>query len=976
MKNTLTTKAKRAGVRIVFTAITCVYFASGCGGSGDVVPTNEVVADLGKLSAEEELVFTDAYAGYLVMFLQANARPQASKSLQEEISLPTEINAVVSEYPSINIHPASNISPKKLDELRARLESLSGKELQDFNLVYHVEVADPNEAVQVFRELKSSPDVEKVYPKRITVPASISDVADLSGQQGYLGGGAGGLNAEAAWARGVTGEGVVIMDSEDGWNIRHEDLPLDHIPDSRFSRAIWWPPTFPTISADMTHGTAVLGIVSSKDNGYGTTGMAHGSELWLQVGVPPLSYLDGSGTDLWGGSVILFEYQIPGALSESASCLEPTPECQFGYIPFESDPLMFDIVEYYTAAGIIVISPAANGSISLDDASNYPAGYENLNTSDSGSIIVGASQGSNMEKASWSNYGSSVETFAWGAGVVTTSAPYVTPGIYDWDESGGVTAPSTDPNTYFTNRFGGTSSAAPMVASAAALVQSHAKALLAPHSDTRFLMPSAIQEILFSTGAGQADSSGDNIGRQPRIDLALTATEDYIDDITTAYPQLIRGGRLDLDQVRAMRLAGLGIVCKNSDPENSDPICPDDAMWMPGTTIAKALDFDGDNRADLVSWVQGQWKIDLSSVGTEITGDDNFGDWDVIINYPEVEGRWVWPYVEDYNSDGREDLAVFDKENATWYISFTNNSMLSTGMWQGWDLVIDHSEYWVDTLEMDPLESQYSRPVPGDYDGDGLIDLALACSDGYWRIDYGQGPEAENYGYGNFEGKTNSRGYFEPGEVRYLTDAQLAAAPGWAYLPVPGMVNGGTGRWTNIIFKVPQGVPDGGKIYEYDQMVGIDGNYLDYLPPSLVGDADKITYRDSARNIGIREDEDWSIIEHSSGEVGEPLPRDIWGGLNCRPVIADFDGNDIDDRAVMCPDEWRIAYQEEYAAKSVDGARYIPLGYNTNKFTLPGRPYSGGISYEQVWDLIEYAQETNPDQPPPIPIDMATITTY
>ncbi|MFH1875018.1 MAG: S8 family serine peptidase [Pseudomonadota bacterium] len=980
MKNFFTTKAKRAGVRIVFTAIACVYFASGCGSSSQIVPTNEVAADLGKLSVEEEVVFTDAYAGYLVMFLQANARSnksviasaaKQSSTQNNSLNLPSEISAVINTHPSTNIRRALTISEEKADQLRAELQWLSGKQLQDLNLIYYVDVADPNEAVRVWRELRQNSDVEKVYPQRLTVPASISAVADLTGQQGYLGATAGGLNAEAAWARGVTGEGVVVMDSEEAWNIRHEDLPLDYLPDDRFSSSMWWPPTFPTISADMTHGTAVVGIISSLNNGYGTTGMAYDSELWLQIGSPSLSYLDGRGTDIPGGSVILLEHQIPGAESDSTPCSEPTTACQYGYIPFEADPLIFDLVEYFTAAGMTVISPAANGSVSLADAAVYPAGYENLSLSDSGSILVGASQGSSMAKASFSNFGSPVETFAWGAGVVTTSAPYVTPGIYDWDESGGVATPSTDPNSYFTNRFGGTSAAAPMVASAAALAQSYVKDLLA-HGDTRYLMPDTIKEILVTTGRAQTDFTGHNIGRQPRIDLALDEVEDFIDDITRTYPQLTTGARLTLEQVRALRTAGVGIICKNGDPENSDPICPDDGIWIPGTQIAKALDFDGDGRADLVSWTKGQWKLDLSSIAVEsITGDDNFGAWDVIINYPSIDSRWVWPYVEDYNSDGREDLAVYDKEHGTWYIAFTTGSLLGTGMWQGWDLVIDHSRYWVDTLEMDPWESQYSRPAPGDYDGDGLIDLAIACSDGIWRIDYGEGPEAENYGYGNFEGKINPRGNFAQGEVRYLSDAQLAAAPGWAYLPIGSPYS--RNFW--IAYKVPDGLPDSDAIYIYNAIEGMERNY-GYSLPAISGGAESVAWQDAVRNIMLKTGEKWTLVNPISGTETAPAPQNIWGGLSCRPIVADFDGNDIDERAVMCPNEWRIAYQEDYSSKSIDGARYIPLGYDTKKFSLPGRPYSGGISYAKVWELIEYFQELNPTTPPPIPIDMATITSY
>src|SRR3989338_1606609 len=201
----------------------------------------------------------------------------------------------------------------------------------------------------------------------------------------------------------------------------------------------------------------------------------------------------------------------------------------------------------------------------------------------------------------------------------------------------------------------------------------------------------------------------------------------YLEEMKGKYPELIFSETIDEDRMSAMWQEGVGITCGRVDPEKHiivplhelttvDPICPEQELWPSGVKIAKSLDFDGDGRADLVNWTNGSWKIDLSSVGN---GGDNFGAYDLILTHPKIPGTWVWQYVSDMNSDGRTDLVVYDKEHGTWYVTFTDYDLLSNGQWPGWDWVIDYSAEWTDDLRMDPWQSHYSRPVPGDYNGDG-----------------------------------------------------------------------------------------------------------------------------------------------------------------------------------------------------------------------------------------------------------------
>lgn len=536
-----------------------------------------------------------------------------------------------------------------------------------------------------------------------------------------------------------------------------------------------------------------------------------------------------------------------------------------------------------------------------------------------------------------------------------------------------------------------------------------------------------------------------NIGNQPRVDVAFNMFDDFWDDVKVAYPQLETGEKLTDDELLALRQnEGIGLICKLANPEESDiicpyqyrcvlhnpersdpdcsyehrcvphdpersadycpweyrcaphdpfvsdPNCPDDYVFPPGSGQAKPLDFDGDGRADLVQWTNGQWKLDLSmQVAGRLapgSGLDNFGSWDVILDHPPIDSRWVVPAVWDINLDGREDFVVYDKEHGRWYIAFTDSALTNGGVWPGWDLVLDYSSDWVDTRTLDPFgtnpaipDSQYSRPAIGDYNADGIPDIAISCSDGYWRIDYG----AEGGGgYNGFEDN-----------LQYLLPEHLEAAPGWAYLSTPATVDG---DYTWVMFKIPDGLPDEGKMYMLHPLTlnippGSEEYRYDIMEdtPEVFGGNDVIPimgkYTSLTTDHGMKQGNAWPVTNLAywaeyliDFEVIELPPNDIYDGPGCNPVAADFDGDGMDDRAVMCADGWRIAYTGADTfldQRAPNGARYVELDYDLSEFSLPGRPYVGGRSYAYVHQLIEFFMELHPGVPPPIPVDMVTFST-
>lgn len=136
-------------------------------------------------------------------------------------------------------------------------------------------------------------------------------------------------------------------------------------------------------------------------------------------------------------------------------------EVQRGGLPAEIDENDFDAIRLASGLGIIVIEAAGNGGFDLD-AYRDPKTGRSLNRADplfrdSGAIFVGAARaGLPHDRAPFSNYGSRLDCFGWGEAVTTC-------GFGD--------LAGTAVTDFYTNSFSGTSSASPIIAGAAALVQ-------------------------------------------------------------------------------------------------------------------------------------------------------------------------------------------------------------------------------------------------------------------------------------------------------------------------------------------------------------------------------------------------------------------------------------------------------------------------------------------------------------------------
>ncbi len=208
----------------------------------------------------------------------------------------------------------------------------------------------------------------------------------------------------------------------------------------------------------------------------------------------------------------------------------------------------------------------------------------------------------------------------------------------------------------------------------------------------------------------------------------------------------------------------------------------------------------------------------------------------------------------------------------------------------------------------------------------------------------------------------------------------MTAAPAWAYLTSAADVNGDGAA--ELIVKAPDGTPGAGIVKAFGAP-DFATNLLEGAPILFGGNdevmfAGRFTSNTGAHDISIKgPDGAWRIASSPAyAALDEPAPAGVFGGIGCHPVAADFDGDGLDDRAVMCPDEWRIAYSgAAYSALMSNGVRHVPLGYDPQKSTLPGRAYAGNISFAATQQLIDVFKHLSPTTPPLIPVDMVSIAT-
>jgi subtilisin family serine protease len=321
--------------------------------------------------------------------------------------------------------------------------------------------------------------------------------------QGYLDPAPSGIDAPLAWVRpGGQGQGVRFADIEGGWNARHEDLPGDRMRDVGGAPVAGRP--------WQAHGTAVLGVVAARDNRLGMFGIAPGVERLVTSsigGIGAAAAIDAAQAELRPGDVLLIELQGTG------------PRGRF--LPVEWWQDVFDAVSVATARGVIVVAAAGNGGEDLDHP-RYGGAFDRSRR-DSGAILVGAGAPPrrgfvDRARLDFSNYGGRVDVQGWGRAVATL----------DYGDLQRCSDKGTD--RHYTGEFAGTSSASPIVAGAAVLLQGIYRA-----ETGGVLSPLEMRDLLRSTGTPQVDGPAgratQRIGPRPDLARALDALDRRISEL-------------------------------------------------------------------------------------------------------------------------------------------------------------------------------------------------------------------------------------------------------------------------------------------------------------------------------------------------------------------------------------------------------------------------------------------------------------
>ncbi|MEM7118885.1 MAG: S8 family peptidase [Chloroflexota bacterium] len=384
---------------------------------------------------------------------------------------------------------------------REAAETLRNRLMGDANVVYaeiQGELQPPFIIDESRRTLAAKPRLESLTLYPVATQNFIQ-------HQVYLNSAPDGIDAHYAWPKlGGKGMGIKIIDIEFGWNFDHEDLRLRQTG---------------VIHGDNTnhdHGTAVLGIFSGDENGFGIQGISSDAMVSAASAVYDFNHrrwnaanaIKTAADRLTAGDIILLEMHAPGPNASNSG------QNQGGYIAVEYWQDDFSAIQYAVQRGIHVVEAAGNGGEDLDDPI-----YGNLfsrSLRDSGAILVGGGGSALRDDArsrmGWSNYGSRLDVQGWGEDIVTTGGRSA-PSYYDLVDH-------PDGSRCYTQSFGGTSGASPIVVGAIAIIGGMLKAAKRPP-----LSPRDMRNLLVQTGTPQTGSAtspvSQHIGPLPDIRKAI-----------------------------------------------------------------------------------------------------------------------------------------------------------------------------------------------------------------------------------------------------------------------------------------------------------------------------------------------------------------------------------------------------------------------------------------------------------------------
>ncbi len=452
------------------------------------------------------------YSGFIIVRLSEPpvAEIDDLRELAKEYNL-QGLSRLLDEYKQVKsrrqIH---SLPPSEL--LKLEREALASKfpPLHSLTAYWRLDCRGLPEIEKLLDALNELSEVDLAYRELSVSDPVVNDADDphATGQD-YLDAAPTGIDARWAWTQpNGEGAGVALIDLEQGWFPNHEDLiattPTLIFNDNRDGVGGY----------KGNHGTAVLGEAVGVDNTVGIVGIAPAVTSVRMVS----HYEAATDTALHVADAIVAAI---GAMAVGDVLLL---EVQRSFLPTETDGVDFDAIRLAVAHGIIVVEAAGNGNMDLDAWVNA-SGQTILNRGslqflDSGAIMVGASlsaldaTGAAHDRWGFSNFGSRIDCYGWGENIVTA-------GYGDLD-------PGTGDNSTYTDTFGGTSGASPMIVGAAIILQGMYQAT----TGTR-LSPGQMRALLSNPATGTPQGAGvaGNISVMPDLSAIIQNTLGLVPDI-------------------------------------------------------------------------------------------------------------------------------------------------------------------------------------------------------------------------------------------------------------------------------------------------------------------------------------------------------------------------------------------------------------------------------------------------------------
>ena len=204
------------------------------------------------------------------------------------------VATVLAKYDSAEWHRSHTVDEASLDRMRRDGIARTGNPLPDLNLFFRLRLPDSMTVEAALSDFATLDIVEVTMPVSLPVPPPLPpdyeqpndgnlNANNVNIYQAYLEAATNGIDADLAWLGGNgRGGGVKICDVEYGW-FGHADLPtITRVGD---------PPYMGNDDSFYDHGTAVLGVLGSLNNGWGTTGIAYDADLYFAASQTAGSFL-------------------------------------------------------------------------------------------------------------------------------------------------------------------------------------------------------------------------------------------------------------------------------------------------------------------------------------------------------------------------------------------------------------------------------------------------------------------------------------------------------------------------------------------------------------------------------------------------------------------------------------------------------------------------------------------------------------